>query len=140
MYGELSIICHYVPFKTQGGFYPAVMSFYTSSIPKVLMDDRIVLIRETKTGMSTLAIFLASNIVLLVFMLPLIFCGFFYGFVFPVCTFQVDRKADSVVNTLKVKCILFPGVACTNLINVYHELEVDHERYRTKSTAIFSPP
>ena len=53
-------------------------------------DDRVVLIRETKTGISTFAVFLASNIVHLIdiFILPLIYTAFYYGFVFPVCSFQ----------------------------------------------------
>ena len=56
----------------------------------VFTDDRVILIRETKTGISTLAVFLASNIIHLIdiFLLPLIFLGFYYGFVFPVCSFQ----------------------------------------------------
>ena len=65
----------------------------------VFTDDRVVLIRETKTGVSTFSVFLASNMIHLidVFILPLIYTAFYFGFVFPVCTFQVYSVGTTTI-------------------------------------------
>ena len=63
----------------------------------VLGADRVILIRETKTGTPTILIYLSLITVHLldIFLLPLIFTLVFYGFVFP----EIDFRSENMLSS-----------------------------------------